>query len=122
MGNNGKILIIEAHPSQRDVLKTLLEGRFDLVFKTTVVDGLQAFDNNRHGFTLVIVGAKFDGSLDGLELARSIFEKSIDQALILMSSDTQTLGMAKAADIITLQKPFTMDKLEAAITKALSED
>jgi len=118
----GRVLIIEAHSSPRETLEKMLEKRFNLVLKTTVEDGLQAFDSDRQGFTLVIVGAKFQRSLDGLELARTIFEKSIDQPLILMSSNTQTLAMANAADTVTLQKPFTIEKLEIAITKALDED
>ena len=116
-----KILIVDDEPIVRSVCATALRhSRFEPIITANGLEGLAAYTEQRAEICLVLCDVKMP-IMDGIQLARQLFESYSHANIILMSG-------ANLADVIpqdieklcaVVEKPFATSTLIEAVKKCL---
>jgi CheY-like chemotaxis protein len=120
-GRGESILVVDDEAQQRDVAKTILT---ELGYKVRTVPGGQAAIEFLEGNTadLVVLDMIMDPGMDGLDTFREIVKRHPSQRAIIASGYSETDRVKEAQRLgagYYLKKPYTIDKLGAAVRRGL---
>ncbi|MDP2684390.1 MAG: response regulator [bacterium] len=118
-----KVLVADDSPNIRSLLIEVVTAE---VTNGINVDFIEA-DNGAEALKLYKQEGPFDlvlsdgqmSEMDGIELAKAIFEENVNQPLVIISGHVTTLEKAAAANICHIRKPYKIPNLMAEIIKAL---
>lgn len=114
-----KILVVDDDKVVRDLVKSILEGKYEI---TEAKDGLEALSlYEKNFFDLIITDINMP-AMKGSELMRVIRKIDKEQCFLVMS-DNQSLPFAAAdadPNIKFLPEPFGVKELRVAVQKLLS--
>jgi len=124
MESSIKLLIIDDDQSILTLLESYLKGiGYDVVCKTSSLDGLKQIESKNNNFDLIITDLVMP-DISGIGLI-SILKKDYPSIPIIAitgkGAEPEKLSMEAKADIV-LQKPFEMTHLNKMISELLSKD
>jgi len=124
-GSGELVMIVEDDPAILDVAR---EGVRDLGYRVvTASDGVEALElHDALGEEVVLVVSDMVmPDVGGLELARRLRDRGARSKVLLMTGyplERDAGGRLTEGIVDWLQKPFTMDRLAAAITRVLARE
>ncbi|MBO9621652.1 MAG: GAF domain-containing protein [Sphingomonas sp.] len=117
---SGRILVVEDNENVGEHASELLA---DLGYETVrVLDAraaLEALDQAREPFDLVLTDVVMPGGMSGLELARMLGRSHPDLPVVLTTGYADALVDDDASDIELLRKPYSMDALGALVGRLI---
>lgn len=122
MGNDLTILYLEDNPEILENMTFLLERYVQKVY--TAEDGEEALRLfNEHSPDILVLDIMVP-KITGLELAQIVREKNQKVPIVFLTAfnDDEKLSIAKSIPASSfIQKPFNLETLNMAITKAINE-
>ncbi len=124
MGNGERILIVDDMPNQRQIASLALER---LGYQTTVMESGEAAIKylKKQDAQLILLDMIMEPGINGLETYRKILEFKPHQKALIASGYSQTHQVNDTLELGAsgyLKKPYTIEKIGAAVKSALSEN
>jgi two-component system, cell cycle sensor histidine kinase and response regulator CckA len=117
----GRILVVEADPSVREVMRRVLaRAGYAVLALESARDTLRIFDRIRPRFDLLVTGVVLPDR-SGLELARLLRNRAPRLGVVYVAGDAGQVELLEGddPDIARLDKPFTSRQLLAAVERAV---
>jgi DNA-binding NtrC family response regulator len=114
-----RVLIVEDRPSVLQLLKTVLEGAYDV---SGVLDGRAALELiGRSPIDLVLTDVRMPGT-SGFEVLRAVRERAPDAAVVMMTAYanvSDAVGAIKEGAVDYVAKPADADEIRLTVARAL---
>ena len=119
------ILLVEDDPEALALMATALTKQGHRVFQATdTIQATELWTEPGRSFDLLITDVRLAEEDDGFVLARKLLEIHPDVPVMFISGDPDCFAspaIARFGDAPFISKPFDLNKMLAAVTKALAQ-
>jgi CheY-like chemotaxis protein len=114
-------LVAEDEPTLRNVIRIILQREGFLVLTTyDSPEAVGMFRNHWGPIHLLVTDVEIDVGLSGFDLAERILPDQGETAVLVISSDAESEGLAAQRGYAFVAKPFTSSALEKTVREVLS--